>query len=159
MLWRIRADITVRCYLNPFPMASAFLIRDAVPSSTQLRDLLSQAPPMPYAVLILGATGLLGPKICKELALQKQHFSRIAYLTSVAEADHGRAAESPGNTLEQVVGRPSDPESYRGIDIVVSAVEGDACAKQTDFIDAAFAGGVKHFYPAECECWPVAFTS
>lgn len=37
-----------------------------------------------------------------------------------------------------------------GFDIVISAVGDALCAKQPEYIDAAIAGGVKHFYPAEC---------
>lgn len=53
--------------------------------------------------------------------------------------------------LERVVGSLSDPASYKGFDIVISAVGDDLCAKQPEFIDAAFAAGVKHFVPGECE--------
>jgi len=40
-----------------------------------------------------------------------------------------------------------------GFDIVISAVGDALCMNQPKYMDAAFASGVKHFYPAECESW------
>src|ERR1700761_3517716 len=46
-------------------------------------------------------------------------------------------------------------ESRVGFDIVISAVGDALCMNQPKYMDAAFAGGVRHFYPAECR--PSAF--
>ena len=106
---------------------------------------------MPFSILLLGATGTIGLKISKELALQKDQFSRAGFLTPMADAGPEKEAKYAAIELERIVGSLSDPQSYEGFDIVVSAVGDALCGKQKDYIDAAFAGGVKHFYPGECQ--------
>jgi hypothetical protein len=110
---------------------------------------------MPYAVLLLaGASGDLGQRIARELALQRRQFSRVAWLLYPRDRPDARKEEEASSaiaTLEQVTGEWSEPRSYRGFDIVVSAVGEDLCLEQKVHMDAAVAGGVKHFYPEECE--------
>ncbi|KAG9235198.1 hypothetical protein BJ875DRAFT_529749 [Amylocarpus encephaloides] len=101
------------------------------------------------SVLIIGATGAIGSKIAKEIETLKSSFKRAAFLTPLADAGLEKEAKYAAIDLERVIGSLSDPASYSGFDIVVSAVGDDLCAQQPKFIDAAFAGGVKHFYPAE----------
>jgi hypothetical protein len=113
---------------------------------------------MPSAILVLGAASPIGRKVSTELALQRHQFSRTAFLTHVAAAAAGAGEESRYATidLDRVVGSFSDPNSYRGFDVVLSTTDedddGHSCAQQqTEYIDAAFAGGVRHFYTNECE--------
>lgn len=106
---------------------------------------------MTYSVLIIGATGNIGSKISKELAAHKSELKRTAFLTAVADAGPEKEAKYAAIDLERVVGGLSDPASYKGFDIVISAVGDDLCAQQAEFADAAFAAGVKHFYPTECK--------
>lgn len=105
---------------------------------------------MSSSVLLLGATDTIGQKIAKQLSLQRVLFRRIAFLTPLADGGPAKEARYSAIELDRVVGSPADPESYRDFDIVVSAVADDICFEQIEYIDAAFAGGVKHFYPAEC---------
>lgn len=106
---------------------------------------------MTYAVLVLGATSPIGQKISAELARQNHQFSRTAFLTSSTNVGPEEEAKHHSINLECVIGSASDPKSYNGFDILVSAVEDDACAQQAEYIAAAIDGRVKHFYPAECE--------
>lgn len=104
-----------------------------------------------YSVIIIGATGTIGTKLSHELSVQKSAFRRAAFLTPLADAGPEKEARYAKVGLERIVGSLSDPESYKGFDIVISAVGDDLCPKQAEFIDAAFAAGVKHFVPGECE--------
>ncbi len=117
---------------------------------------------MPYAVLLLAvASEDPGRRIAGELALQKHHFSRAAALVEPSsrtdsDADKEEAGSLLGpEVLERVTGDWSEAHSYRGFDIVISAVGEDLYLEQRNYMDAAFAGGVKHFYPAECEQLPM----
>lgn len=106
-----------------------------------------------YSVIILGATGIIGLELVKQFSVQKSHFKRLAFLTALADAGPEKEARysKVEQQLERVVGSFSDPASYKGFDIVISVVGDDLCAQQHEFIDAAFAAGVKHFFPGECE--------
>ena len=106
---------------------------------------------MAYSVLLLGATTRLGRNVSRHMTIQAHSFSRVAILKTPAESGTNREAKDASVTLESIYGDLGDPASYRGFDIVVSTLEEALCAKQTEYIDAAFARGVKHFYPAECE--------
>ncbi|OQV09700.1 hypothetical protein CLAIMM_13792 [Cladophialophora immunda] len=109
---------------------------------------------MAYSVLLLGATSRVGSKTLEELALQREHFSRVAFLLPPPDTPYQETEVAP-TTLERIHGNPSDSGSYHGFQVVVSAVEDKSWAKQEEYAEAAFAGGVKHFYPAECEsCFP-----
>jgi hypothetical protein len=103
---------------------------------------------MPYSILLLGVTTMLGQKVARSLALRAQDFGRIAILTG---GDTEKEARAASNELECIAGSLTDPNSYRGFDVVLSMVEDDVCAVQKEYIDAAIVGCVKHFYPAECQ--------
>jgi aspartate-semialdehyde dehydrogenase len=106
---------------------------------------------MTFSVLLVGATGFIGSKFAAELAAHKNQFKRVAFLaasTDNAEKE-ARYAKVP---LERVKGGPESAASYKGFDIVLSAVGDDLCARQGVYFDAALEGGVKHFYPGECKC-------
>lgn len=106
---------------------------------------------MAYSILILGVTTPLSCCLANQLGAYKQNFSRIAVLVPEANADDEENARDILAHVEYLTGNPSDPKSYQGFGIVVSTVGDDLCWKQEEYIDAAFAGGVKHFYPSECE--------
>ena len=82
---------------------------------------------------------------------QTAAFAKVAVLVPFSEIDEEGHAELIPPEVMRIVGRPTDSEVYRGIDIVVSAVEDELCFAQAEYLDAAIAGGVKHFVPAECE--------
>ncbi|KAF4630751.1 hypothetical protein G7Y89_g7383 [Cudoniella acicularis] len=104
---------------------------------------------MTYSILLLGATGFIGSLIAAELAILKEQklLERTAFLTSTSSPE--KEAKYAAVPLERITGSLTDPASYRGFDIVISAVGDDLCAQQVEFIDAAFEGGVRHFYPTE----------
>ena len=124
---------------------------------------------MTYSVLLPGATGFIGHKIALQLADHKQSLGRAAFLTPRANGGQEKEDKYAKVPLERIVGTLEDKSSYEGIspifqpimsapncqsgfDIVISAVGDALCMNQPKYMDAAFAGGVKHFYPAECKC-------
>ncbi|KAK9357648.1 hypothetical protein V1504DRAFT_436546 [Lipomyces starkeyi] len=104
---------------------------------------------MTYSVLLLGATGTIGVKIAANLSLQSSQLKRTAFLTPRADAGPAKEAKYATISLERIVGSLEDATSYKGFDVVISAVGDAVCAQQPKYIDAAFAAGVKHLYPAE----------
>ncbi len=112
---------------------------------------------MSYAILVLGGASPLGHKVSTELARQKHHFSSAAFLTHAVDAAPQQEDRYATIDLDRVVGDYSNPDPYKGFDVVLSATGDDGhrcggCAqRQTEYIDAAFAAGVRHFYPNECE--------
>jgi uncharacterized protein YbjT (DUF2867 family) len=70
---------------------------------------------MTYSVLLLGATGLIGSKVAKELSIHKGILKRVAFLTPTANAapeKEKRYAEVP---IERVNGALEDEKSYKGM--------------------------------------------
>jgi aspartate-semialdehyde dehydrogenase len=107
---------------------------------------------MTYSILLLGATTTLGQRIAKCLALRAKDFSRTAVLIPSNSGDDATTgARHDPDGFEVIVGSLIDPNSYNGFDIVVSAVGDDLCLTRDEHINAAIAGGVRHFYPTECE--------
>jgi hypothetical protein len=104
---------------------------------------------MTYAILLLGVTTALGHNVAKQLSLYAQDLARVAVL--IPPTDTKKETKLASGGLEGVYGSLTDPNSYQGFDVVVSTVEDDLCNAQKEHIGAAIAGGVKHFYPAECE--------
>ncbi len=109
---------------------------------------------MALSILLLGGTSTLAHKVAKDLKLQAHVFARVAALTPSIDTDTKRELKT-SSVLEHIFGSPADLESYQGFDVVVFMVEDDLCAAQKEYIDAAIAGGVKHFYPAECQLRPL----
>lgn len=107
---------------------------------------------MTYSILLLGASSALGRKVSKYLAIYTQQFTRIAALSLVADAGAGQATVNEEEQQTKYInGRPTDSASYQGFDVVVSMVEAEDDSLRMKYIDAAVAGGVKHFYSAECQ--------
>ena len=106
---------------------------------------------MTYSVLLLGATGTIGSQIALKLAKYKDQLGRVAFLTPSADGGAEKEARYKNVPIPRVVGSYEDPASYKGFDIVISAVGDPLCEAQIKYIDASFEGGVKHFYPAECK--------
>ncbi|KAH6665717.1 hypothetical protein B0J14DRAFT_660416 [Halenospora varia] len=104
---------------------------------------------MTYSILLLGATGTIGSLIAAELANHKNRLKRVAFLTTTADAGPEKETKYAAVKLERAVGSLSDPESYKGFDIVISAVGDDLCPHQPEYFDAAIKAGVRHFYPTE----------
>ncbi|KAF2121038.1 hypothetical protein BDV96DRAFT_641674 [Lophiotrema nucula] len=96
------------------------------------------------SLLLVGATGVLGKPILDELVRQKTSFARIAILTTPE-----RAHKFEHETAEVVVGSLYDPLSYNGFTHVISAVGNDSMILQPVMVEAAVAGGVRHYYASE----------
>lgn len=105
---------------------------------------------MSYSVLLIGSTGFLGSSIAKKLAQYKGHLKKVAYLTATAQNTGEKESKYSSVPLERVVGDFQDPQTYRGFDILISAVTHRVVLNQIKYFDAAFTGGVKHVYPTEC---------
>ena len=110
---------------------------------------------MTYSILLLGANTTLGVQVAKCLARRAQEFDRVAALTPPTARERENEAKHAPEEVEVITGSLTDRNSYRGFDVLISTVEDDRSATQEDYIEAAIAGGVRHFYPAECEpLWP-----
>ncbi|KAJ7814064.1 hypothetical protein B0H13DRAFT_462163 [Mycena leptocephala] len=102
---------------------------------------------MAPSVLIIGGSGAVGRPLVDEFLKQKSQFQRIAVLSDPAKVSRFADAEKKG--VEIVVGSFLDASSYRGFDVVVSLAGNAAMKLQPGMIEAAIAGGVRHFYPSE----------
>ncbi|KAJ7705013.1 hypothetical protein B0H17DRAFT_1039030 [Mycena rosella] len=102
---------------------------------------------MAPSVLIIGGSGAVGRPLVDEFLKQKAKFQRIAVLADPAKVS--RFADAQAKGVEIVVGSFLDAKSYAGFDVVVSLAGNAAMKLQPGMIEAAIAGGVRHFYPSE----------
>ncbi|KAJ6572635.1 hypothetical protein B0H10DRAFT_2168683 [Mycena sp. CBHHK59/15] len=102
---------------------------------------------MAPSVLIIGASGSLGRPLVEEFQRQKSRFNRVAILS---DPDKGyKFADVNKNEIEVVMGSFLDSNSYKGFDVVLSLAGNSVMRLQPAMIEAAIAGGVRHFYPSE----------
>ncbi|KAJ7679335.1 hypothetical protein DFH06DRAFT_1278927 [Mycena polygramma] len=102
---------------------------------------------MAPSVLLIGASGSIGAPLVKEFQKQRARFSRVAILADPARAH--KFAEVQKNGIDVVVGSFLDFKSYEGFDVVISLAGNATMRLQPAMIEAAVAGGVRHFYPSE----------
>ncbi|KAJ7472616.1 hypothetical protein FB451DRAFT_1036136 [Mycena latifolia] len=102
---------------------------------------------MALSILIIGAGGSLGRPLVEEFQRQKSRFARVAILSDPAKAH--KFTDAQENGIEVVLGSYLDFKSYAGFDVVLSLVGSALMRLQPAMIDAALAGGVRHFYPSE----------
>ncbi|KAJ6466651.1 hypothetical protein DFH09DRAFT_1059716 [Mycena vulgaris] len=102
---------------------------------------------MAPSVLIIGGSGAVGRPLVDEFLKQKSKFQRIAVLADPTKVS--RLADAQAKGAEVVVGSFLDAKSYTGFDVVVSLAGNAAMRLQPGMIEAAIAGGVRHFYPSE----------
>ncbi|KAJ7214078.1 hypothetical protein GGX14DRAFT_444946 [Mycena pura] len=102
---------------------------------------------MAPSVLIIGASGTVGRPLVDEFLKHKSKFARIAALADPTKVS--RFADTLIKGVEVVVGSFLDSSSYNGFDVVVSLAGNAAMKLQPGMIEAAVAGGVRHFYPSE----------
>lgn len=69
---------------------------------------------MTYFIPLVGATGLIGSKIAKELSVHKDVLKRVAFLMPTAIADPKKEAKYAEVPLERVSGNFDDGKSYIG---------------------------------------------
>ncbi|GKZ34365.1 hypothetical protein AbraIFM66950_004596 [Aspergillus brasiliensis] len=99
------------------------------------------------AVIVVGASGNLGPFIVQELLRQKAKFSRIAILS--APEKKGKFDNAAKSGIDIVLGSYKEAKSYQGFDVVISLAGNSIMVDQPQMIDAAIEAGVTHFYPSE----------
>ncbi|KAJ7887027.1 hypothetical protein B0H14DRAFT_2337976 [Mycena olivaceomarginata] len=102
---------------------------------------------MAPSVIIIGASGALGRPLVEEFQRQRAHFGSVAILSDPAKAHKFSEVQKGG--IEVVIGSFLDFKCYQGFDIVLSLVGNGAMRLQPGMIEAAVAGGVRHFYPSE----------
>ncbi|KAH7305652.1 hypothetical protein BKA65DRAFT_578543 [Rhexocercosporidium sp. MPI-PUGE-AT-0058] len=95
------------------------------------------------SVLLIGASGWVGPYFSAEFLFQKEKFARIAILSDISKVS--KFAKEVASGIEIVVGSYLDP----GFTTVISILGNEPMKLQPQIIDAAIAGGVTHFYPSE----------
>ncbi|KAJ7921431.1 hypothetical protein B0H13DRAFT_1708208 [Mycena leptocephala] len=102
---------------------------------------------MAPSVLIIGASGTVGRPLVQEFLKNKTRFKRLAVLADPAKVSRFEEVQSQG--VELVVGSFLEASSYKGFDTVISLAGNIAMKLQPGMVDAAIAGGVRHFYPSE----------
>ncbi|KAF8215092.1 hypothetical protein K438DRAFT_2123779 [Mycena galopus ATCC 62051] len=102
---------------------------------------------MAPSVIIIGASGALGRPLVEEFQEQRARFGRVAILSDPAKAYKFSEVQKSGT--EVVIGSFLDFKCYQGFDVVLSLVGNGAMRLQPGMIEAAVAGGVRHFYPSE----------
>ncbi|KAJ6512544.1 hypothetical protein C8R45DRAFT_890274 [Mycena sanguinolenta] len=99
------------------------------------------------SILIIGASGALGRPLVEEFQRQRARFSRVAILSDPAKVH--KFNEVQKNGIEVISGSFLDFRCYQGFDVVISLTGNGAMRLQPAMIEAAIAGGVRHFYPSE----------
>ncbi|KAF7328206.1 NAD(P)-binding protein [Mycena venus] len=102
---------------------------------------------MAPSVVIVGASGTVGRPLAQEFLKNKTGFGRIAVLADPTKVSRVTDVQTQG--VEVVVGSFLEANSYKGFDTVISLTGNTAMKLQPGMIDAAIAGGVRHFYPSE----------
>ncbi|KAK7032679.1 NAD(P)-binding protein [Favolaschia claudopus] len=101
----------------------------------------------PPSVLIIGGSGAVGRPLVEEFVKSKEKFGRIGVLSDALKVS--KFSELPKQGIEVVVGSFLEAASYKGFDTVICVCGNAAMKLQPGIIDAAIAGGVRHFYPTE----------
>ncbi|KAJ7246458.1 hypothetical protein C8J57DRAFT_1190448 [Mycena rebaudengoi] len=102
---------------------------------------------MAPSVLLIGASGTVGRPLVQEFLKNKTRFARISVLSDPAKVDRFADAQKAG--IDLVVGSFLEANSYKGFDTVISLAGNTAMKLQPGMVDAAIAGGARHFYPSE----------
>jgi len=105
------------------------------------------------SVLVIGATGNVGHALSLALLALKPSFTRLAAFNNTARpsAEKDRIIPELSEAGMEIVTSSTynDPSLYVGFDAVVMALGNFGNYRQPEIIDAAIAGGVRHFYPSE----------
>ncbi|KAJ7167087.1 hypothetical protein C8R46DRAFT_1176713 [Mycena filopes] len=102
---------------------------------------------MALSVIVIGASGAVGRPLMEEFIAQKSQFGRVAVLSDPSKV--ARFDEIKAKGIEVVVGSFLEAKSYEGFDVVISLAGNAAMKLQPGMIDAAIAGGARHFIPSE----------
>lgn len=104
--------------------------------------------------MLVGATGGLGQVVVAELIAKKDQFKRIALLvdtTRPASEEKKEYLASIQNSGVEIITTQgySNPAVYKGFDCLMSFLGNHAFRYQPEIFEAAFEGGIRHFYPSE----------
>ncbi|KAJ7724353.1 hypothetical protein B0H16DRAFT_1698682 [Mycena metata] len=102
---------------------------------------------MAPSVIVIGASGAVGRPLMKEFLAQKSQFGRIAVLSDPSKVS--RFVEVQAQGVEVVEGSFLEAKSYEGFELVISLAGNAAMKLQPAMIEAAIAGGARHFIPSE----------
>ncbi|KAJ7023612.1 hypothetical protein C8F04DRAFT_1257903 [Mycena alexandri] len=102
---------------------------------------------MAPSVIVVGASGAVGRPLMEEFLAQKSQFRRIAVLSDPSKVS--RFIEVQAKGIEVVEGSFLEAKSYEGFEVVISLVGNVAMKLQPGIIEAAIAGGARHFIPSE----------
>jgi uncharacterized protein YbjT (DUF2867 family) len=110
-------------------------------------------------VAVIGASGLLGQPVVRQLAkagfdltLVSRDSSKLKATFGDLDVNYVEAESSDTEGLTNGFRGTSHLAANAGIDAVVSVIGSLALASQNDYIDAAVAAGVKRFIPSEFGC-------
>ncbi|KAH8900850.1 NAD(P)-binding protein [Thozetella sp. PMI_491] len=102
---------------------------------------------MAPSVLLIGASGAFGRPLVQEFITHLSKFDKVGILADPSRVSKFSDVATSGIVI--VPGSFVDPAAYAGYDTVVSLAGNAIMRLQPAMIDAAIAGGVKHFYPSE----------
>lgn len=102
-----------------------------------------------HTIALFGASGQIGDRILHALVSNKRKdFKVIAFVPPGAESQVSKSTTVKTFDLEKVT-REQLAQSLKGVDAVVSALNGPALEAQATIQDAAADAGVQRFYPSE----------
>ncbi|KAH6988846.1 hypothetical protein BKA56DRAFT_476827 [Ilyonectria sp. MPI-CAGE-AT-0026] len=99
------------------------------------------------SVLLIGASGYIGPHITKAFIAQKSKFARIAILADPSKVSKFTQEAEAG--VEIVVGSFLESTLFKNFTTVICMLGNNALTLQPAIIEAAASAGVTHFYPSE----------
>jgi uncharacterized protein YbjT (DUF2867 family) len=102
---------------------------------------------MAPSVLVIGGSGFMGKDTIEELLSNKDEFARIGVLADPSRASKFDSLKPRG--VEVVTGSYLEAASYANYDTVLCLVGNALMKLQPGIIEAAAAGGIRHFYPSE----------
>lgn len=133
--------------ITPKTLAS---LSDCAPAPNVTHD-DSTAPVPSSKVALFGANGQIGERILEALLSNQSHkFQLIAFIppgTQISQSNNSNVSAKEFD-LEKL-SRESLAKDLRGVEAVVSALNGLALEAQATIQDAAADAGVRRFYPSE----------
>jgi uncharacterized protein YbjT (DUF2867 family) len=106
-------------------------------------------PPAFSTIALFGASGQIGDRILNALVSNKRkNFEIIAFVPPGSESQVSKSVTVKTFDLKKAT-REQLAQDLRGVDAVVSALNGPALEAQTTIQDAAVDAGVQRFYPSE----------
>ncbi|KAJ7231155.1 hypothetical protein B0H12DRAFT_1029621 [Mycena haematopus] len=101
---------------------------------------------MTPSVIVIGASGSVGRPLMAEFLAQRSKFGRLAVLSDPSKIGRFKELDT---SIEVVAGSFLDAKSYEGFEVVISLAGNATIKLQPGMIEAAIAGGARHFIPSE----------